>query len=164
MIVSGVRDAPASLTTSAQRRSQRSTSAPAIGENAMNGSIAKNEISVSCVADPVRWNTHTPSAKPVSPEPRNETNCPDQIRRNARIPRGRFCCSMLPSRRTTAVRAMLFSRWRRRQVQYTTKVLLKTRDNHQSANRFYLSCVLSYIHSAEWRKSSDWEAGGWIGY
>lgn len=43
------------------------------------GSAPKTAINANWLADPVRWNTHTPSAKLVRPVPRAETSWPNQI-------------------------------------------------------------------------------------
>ncbi len=78
--------APLSLNIMACRRSQRSTSAPAMGEITMPGKAVNREISANCVTEPARWYTHTPSANPVRLDPRRETDCPNQMRRKAPKP------------------------------------------------------------------------------
>jgi len=68
-----------------QRRFQRSTIAPAIGEIRILGSRENSKISENWVTEPVRWYTHTPRAKLVRPDPMKDTSCPNQTIRKTRI-------------------------------------------------------------------------------
>ena len=70
---------PESLIIRAFLRSQRSTSTPEKGATTRCGTVLKSAINASGVTDPVSKNTHTPSAKPVNPDPIKETSCPAQM-------------------------------------------------------------------------------------
>jgi hypothetical protein len=53
----------------------------------MLGSTPQKAIKPNWVAEPVRWYTQMPSAKPVSEEPRKETSRPNQMMLKIHIPR-----------------------------------------------------------------------------
>jgi len=78
--------APKSVTVMIQRRSHRSTTTPANGENNTRGSTANNPTSANWVVEPVCWNTHTPNAKLVRPEPMSDTLWPSQRMTKVVIP------------------------------------------------------------------------------
>jgi hypothetical protein len=67
-------------------RSQRSASAPAKGESTMLGILVDSATSANCVTEPVRWNTNTPSANPLRPDPSAETSCPNHRTRKFLMP------------------------------------------------------------------------------
>src|SRR5262245_61992037 len=80
---------PKLLSSSTERRPQRSMSAPASGDSSVFGRVANRVINDRAVADPVCRYAHTPSAKPDRPEPRFEMTCPIQSTTKSRMPRGR---------------------------------------------------------------------------
>ncbi len=64
---------------STQRRSQRSTSAPANGPSRIAGRPANTIVSVYWVTEWVCWSTQMLSAKAVRPEPISDTNWPPKM-------------------------------------------------------------------------------------
>ena len=72
--------ATASQTMRMTRRFQRSASVPLQGISSSAGRVANKVNWLKSRTEPVRWNSHTPSAKPVRCVPIIETNWPSQIR------------------------------------------------------------------------------------